>query len=192
MVAPCKCARAETRAPDNHSNLIAVALVGHLKYVNARHSNTQPQSVDSPPVSRVSPVHSPGTDPALHGPRRRAEPTESTCGEAANLHGESPLGAHARLPIMHALRPIALVAARAASPHPALTHRRPPHSAGRYLCNGITLDGTAPHRAHRHAPRASASRASSPRSMAPRSTAPRATAQRSTRSAFASSRWLCL
>ena len=81
---------------------------------------------------------------------------------------------------------------RAASPHPALTHRRPPHSAGRYLCNGITLDGTAPHRAHRHAPRASASRASSPRSMAPRSMAPRATAPRSTRSAFASSRWLCL
>ena len=95
-------------------------------------SNTQPQSVDSPPVSRVSPVHSPGTDPALHGPRRRAEPTESTCGEAANLHGESPLGAHARLPIMHALRPIALVAARC---QPAPCSHLPPstRSAGRYL-----------------------------------------------------------
>ena len=64
------------------------------------------------------------------GPRRRAGPTGSTCGEAALPHGESlKVRAHA-LP-SHTLCARSLALRRAASPHPALT-RRPPRSAGHY------------------------------------------------------------
>ena len=87
-------------------------------------------SVDSPPASRSSAVHSHGTDPALRGPRRTAEPTGSTCGEAAHLHSESlKVRARALPPHTRCARSLAL--RRAASPHPALT-RRHPRSAGRH------------------------------------------------------------
>ena len=98
------------------------------------------------------------------GPRRRAEPTGSTCGKAALLHGaDLKVRASARPAHTHRARPLAR--RRAARPHPvspaALLARQ---AATR---DGITLDGTAPHRAHRHAPRSPSLRSAPPRSTAP-------------------------
>ena len=171
-------ARAETRAPDNHSNLIAVTLVGHLKYVNARLFEHAARLWTAHPCRAPLPSTVLALTPRCTAAHRRAEPTESTCGEAANLHGESPLGAHARLPTTHALRPIALVAARC---QPAPCSHLPPSTLGRALPATVSRS-TAPlpivltgtHHAHRrnaqrrHAqwhPRVAASCATAPRSM---------------------------
>ena len=60
---------------------------------------------------------------------RKAEPTGSTCGEAAHLHESLKVCAHSFQPRTLCVRSLAL--RRTASPHPALT-RRPRCSAGHY------------------------------------------------------------